>query len=346
MRVAEIFHPEAIINVVIKKVLLLTLLFLLTFLHASCTSSTATLSEQGPRASTEAQQRNPTDKNGKGSDVFAPPARLADLEDREIDESSGVVAARRNPDLFWTHNDSGDGPFIYTFDRQGKNRGVWRVAGAEAYDWEDIAAGPGPQKGQSYLYLGDIGDNGLKREQITVYRVVEPSVAPTDAANTKRSPHLTETADAIRLKYPDGKHDAEALLVHPTTGDLYVITKGTSTNSGVYKATAPLSSTGTTTLTRIAQVRTPAVFGGLITGADISPDGRHVALCDYINGYEITLPDASKSFDEIWKQPIKTVELGPRQQGESICYRLDGNAVLATSEKLPTPLIESVRLKK
>ncbi|MGB9178312.1 MAG: hypothetical protein WCB68_03615 [Pyrinomonadaceae bacterium] len=329
-----------------KKVLLLNFLFLFTFLLASCTSTTATHGEQGPRAPTEAQQKNSTDKNGKSSEAFAPPSRLAELEDTEIDESSGIVASRRNPDLFWTHNDSGDGPFIYAFDRRGRNRGVWRVGGAEAYDWEDIAAGPGPQKGQSYLYLGDIGDNGLRREQIIVYRVAEPLIASTDAANTKKSPHLTETSEAIRLKYPDGKHDAEALLVHPTTGDLYVITKGTATNSGIYKATAPLSNTNITTLTRIAQVRTPSVFGGLITGADISPDGRHVALCDYINGYEITLPDASKSFDEIWKQSIKTIELGPRQQGESICYRLDNNAVLATSEKLPTPLIEVVRLKK
>lgn len=329
----------------IKKVLLLNVLFLLPLLLVSCTSSTATHDEQGPRASTEAQQKNSNDKKGKGSDDFASPAHLADLEDAEIDESSGVVASRRNPDLFWTHNDSGDGPFIYAFDRQGKNRGVWRVREAEAYDWEDIAAGPGPQKGQSYLYLGDIGDNGLRREEIIVYRIAEPTVTTADAANTKKNPHLTETAEAIRLKYPDGKHDAEALLVHPTTGDLYVITKGTATNSGVYKATAPLSNTNTTTLTRIAQVRTPAVFGGLITGADISPDARHVALCDYINGYEVTLPDNSK-FDEIWKQPIKTIELGPRQQGESICYRLDSNAVLATSEKLPTPLIEVVRTKK
>lgn len=329
-----------------KKVLLLNLLCLLALLLTSCALGTATQSKQGPNSSSKSQQKNSTDKSGKGSSVFAAPARLAELEDALIDESSGITASRRNTDLFWTHNDSGDGPFIYAFDRRGKNRGVWRVTGAQAYDWEDIAAGPGPQKGQSYLYLGDIGDNGLRREEIIVYRVAEPLIASTDAANTKKSPHATETAEAIRLKYPDGKHDAEALLVHPATGDLYVITKGTATYAGVYKATAPLSNTNTKTLTRIAQVRTPTVFGGLITGADISPDGRHVALCDYINGYELTLPDGSKSFDEIWKQTIQTVELGPRQQGESICYRLDSNAVLATSEKLPTPLIESVRLRK
>src|SRR5437764_643295 len=52
---------------------------------------------------------------------------LARLESREVTESSGIVASRRNPGLFWTHNDSGDGPFVYAFDRAGRARGVWRV---------------------------------------------------------------------------------------------------------------------------------------------------------------------------------------------------------------------------
>src|SRR5436309_251481 len=34
------------------------------------------------------------------SKLYAPPARLADLEDRAITESSGIVASRRSPDIF------------------------------------------------------------------------------------------------------------------------------------------------------------------------------------------------------------------------------------------------------
>src|SRR5205085_4228948 len=74
------------------------------------------------------------------ADAYAAPARLADLEDRAITESSGIVASRRNPDIFWTHNDSGDGPLLYAFDRKGRSRGRWRVTDAQAIDWEDIAA--------------------------------------------------------------------------------------------------------------------------------------------------------------------------------------------------------------
>jgi hypothetical protein len=281
---------------------------------------------------------------GRESEHYGPPVHLADLEDRTIKESSGIVASRRNPDLFWTHNDSGDGPNLYAFDRQGKNRGRWRVTGAQAFDWEDIAAGPGPQADVSYLYIGDIGDNYSRRESVTVYRVVEPDIKAQDNSSRANGFHTTEAAEAFRLKYPDGKHDAETLMVHPTTGDLYIITKTFNSESGIYKLKAPFTNSSINTLVRIGRIGTPSLIGGLVTGGDISPDGRRVILCDYFNAYEMVLPDSvTGDFDQIWKQPLATIKLGPRQQGEGVCYRLDGKAILATSEKLPTPLIEVQR---
>ena len=96
---------------------------------------------------------------------------LGRIDDAAIDESSGLVASRTNPGLYWTHNDSGDGPNIYALDERGAHRGTWRVKGASAQDWEDIAAGRGPQAGVSYPYIGDIGDNEARRSEIIVYRV-------------------------------------------------------------------------------------------------------------------------------------------------------------------------------
>jgi hypothetical protein len=49
----------------------------------------------------------------------------------------------------------------------------------------------------------------------------------------------------------------------------------------------------------------------------------------------MVLPASSKNFDDIWKQTMTGFDLGKRKQGESIAYRLDGNALLATSEKEP-----------
>jgi len=271
--------------------------------------------------------------------LAATPVTLATLSERAVRESSGVVASRRNPGLFWTHNDSGDGPFVYAFDREGRARGTWRVSGAQARDWEDIAAGPGPSEGQSYLYAGDIGDNGRERDLIVVYRFPEPQAGADDAPAA--AARETQPAEAIGVKYPDGAHNAEALLVHPRTGDLYVVTKAAD-SAAVYKLAAPFDAGEVQTLARVAVLKGPDFFGALVTGGDISPDGTHVALCDYAQGYELTLPAGARGFDDIWAQKPVAIPLGLRLQGEAVCYRLDGAALLATSEKTPTPLIEVV----
>ena len=79
--------------------------------------------------------------------------------------------------------------------------------------------------GKSYLYIGDIGDNNGTRSEVVVYRVAEPTLTTASAKLTKKRPEATESAEAIRLRYPDGKYDAETLLVHPASGNIYIVTK-------------------------------------------------------------------------------------------------------------------------
>ena len=85
------------------------------------------------------------------SKLYGPPQKTGALKSRAIDESSGLVASHSMPGRYWTHNDSGDGPFLYMIDEQGDSFGVWRVTGAQAIDWEDISIGPGPEVGKNYL---------------------------------------------------------------------------------------------------------------------------------------------------------------------------------------------------
>ncbi len=312
--------------------LLGTVLAVLSFDHWSFTQGlNSTSSSQRPNQRKPAERREQTD---------GPPVKLADLKDSSIRESSGLAASRTTPGLYWTHNDSGDGPYIYAFDNRGERKGVWRVRGAKARDWEDMAAGPGRERNRNYLYLGDIGDNAGRRPEIIVYRVLEPVIRPEDARSSKAKPILTDEAEAIRLTYPDGSRDAETLLVHPKSGDLYIITKAAFANPVIYKATAPLNTSRVNKLARLGELNVPGLLGGLMTGGAISPDGRRVALCDYTQGYELVLTNVRESFDSIWKQPLRSIALGDRRQGEAITYRHDGKALLATSERLPTPLIQ------
>jgi hypothetical protein len=266
--------------------------------------------------------------------------RLATVTDPDITESSGVVASRRYPGWYWTHNDSGDGPRVFLFDLQGTVRARVTVEGANAIDWEDIAMGPGPRRGAFYLYAGDIGDNERNRHEVQVYRFAEPTVGVRAAPGAER----------FRFRYPDRPHDAEALLVHPKSGDLYIVTKakGEDTETLVFKAKAPLRAGDVTTLARVASLHFPGesplmLLIGRVTGGDVAPDGRRLMLCDYQRGWEYTMPAAAMTFDDIWGVEPSPVDLGQRKQGESVCYRLDGQAVIATSEGTPMPIFQTLR---
>jgi hypothetical protein len=258
--------------------------------------------------------------------AYASPVLLGRLQDEALSESSGLVASRKNAGLLWTHNDAGDGANLYCLTQEAKRCGTWRVADAEAQDWEDIAAGPGPVAGERYLYIGDIGDNDEARADVVVYRLPEPT-APMTGGDEIAS---TAPADAIRLRYDDGPRDAEALLVHPASGDLYVVTKDRK-DAGVYKA-----SVGSAALTRIADFDLGG--GEVVTGADVSPDGTRVVVVTKLQAHELQLPAASSGFDAIWQQPRRPVALGKRDQGEAIAYRLDADALLTTSEGASLPL--------
>jgi hypothetical protein len=325
-----------------------TKIFLVACLGVAMTISLAALVHHGAKAVPSHQKKRVTakrmleekDATPAPTGPYGTPVKLADLKDPAVRESSGLIASRNNPGLYWTNNDSGDGPFIYAFDRSGERRGVWRVAGAKARDWEALAEGHGPQAGRPYLYAGDIGDNNERRSEIVIYRFPEPTISANDVVSTKSEPRLTEPAEIIRLKYPDGKHDSETLMVHPVSGNLYVVSKIALANPHVYEAAPPFSTTEPIQLRHVAELRIPSMFGGIITDGSISPDGTRVALCDYLQGYEFVLEKGESDFDTIWKQPLKTIGLGSRPQGEAIAYSPDGRALLVTSEGWPSPFIE------
>lgn len=265
--------------------------------------------------------------------ILFPLAVVATVRIVGLTESSGLAASRRHEGIFWTINDGPDAT-LYAFDRSGRSQARVRVAGAAAVDWEALSLGPGPVRGRSYLYIGDIGDNQHRRKVIQVYRVEEPDLKAM----------VSTPAQTIRLMYPDGAHDAEALLVHPKTGDLYIVIKSRERDS-VYMAKAPLSTKTPIRLQHIADLRLPegslvTALVGRITGGDISHDGRKVVLCDYERGWEAAAPEGD--FDAVWQAQWRAVDIAPRRQGEAVAYRNDGKAVLATSEGEEFPLVETV----
>lgn len=186
------------------------------------------------------------------------------VADPSANELSGLVRSRSQPDLLWSHDDSGAGAILFGLRADGRVAARPTVSGAQAVDWEDIATGPAAD-GRPLLYVGDIGDNASRRASVDVYRVPEPPVGAADTAPAAR----------LRLRYPDGAHDAEALLVDPLRGDLVIVTKALGAGRA-YRGPARLPAGAQTTLHR-----GPAIALSLVTAGDVSADGQIVVLRGY-----------------------------------------------------------------
>ncbi|HEX2211835.1 MAG TPA: hypothetical protein VHG93_29380 [Longimicrobium sp.] len=237
------------------------------------------------------------------------------LED-EIHESSGVAVSRAHAGILWTHNDSGD-PLLYAVYADGRTAGRVRVAGARVEDWEDVALAPCPSGGDC-LYVADIGDNDAERPSITVYRVPEP--APGAAASAP--------AEAIRLRYPDGAQDAEAMFV--LGGAIHVVTKGESGPIAIYRAPRSAGPGAEATLERVRQLSPGKVDRPMrVTGADASADGRWVVMRTLESA---SLYPASELDGDgpLAPRAVDLEELDERQ-GEGIAFAPDGSLVV-TSE--------------
>lgn len=252
----------------------------------------------------------------------------------DLNEASGIAASKCQADVFWIHNDSGDDAFLYAIDSKGKHLGVWKVGNAANRDWEDIAA-VRSSDGRCYVLIGEIGDNEYKHARIAVYRLAEPAVTPEAGSSTPKDPLTAGDAQVSYINYPSEKHNAEALLAHPSNGDIYLVTKSNDSPSHIYKFN-PRFDGETQVLSKVGEIKVPAIPNGSVTGGDISSDGKRVVLCDYFAGYELVLPEGSEAFDDVWKQRPVRVDLGERTIGEAVAYSADDSFLIAVSEKKHT----------
>ncbi|MFI2642751.1 WD40 repeat domain-containing protein [Streptomyces sp. NPDC018610] len=252
--------------------------------------------------------------------VFAAPvpASAADgdggftIKDPRIKESSGLAASHLHPGVYWTHNDSDDGPYIYAVDgRTGKTVATVTLSGVgKPRDVEAISIGPGNQ-----IYVGDIGDNlGGTWPYVWIYRLPEPKVLEDQ----------TIRATQYVVKYSDGARNAESLAVHPKTGRVYIVDKNED-GGHLFEGPAHLSSSGTNVFKPIAPVDLWA------TDAAFSPDGSHLAVRGYFGGIY---------YD--WNggriKRAGRLDVPLQGQGESVTYTADGTELLYGSEGADSPV--------
>ncbi|MDA5285986.1 WD40 repeat domain-containing protein [Streptomyces sp. Isolate_45] len=228
------------------------------------------------------------------------------ITDPRIRESSGLTASRLHPGVYWTHNDSDDGPYVYGVDAAtGKTVARVTLTGiGTPRDVEAISLGPDGQ-----LYVGDIGDNRNGTwDHVWVYRFPEP----------KQLADTTVKAEQFTVTYADGPRDAEALMVHPVTGRVYIASKHERT-AGLYEGPERLSAGGPNVFRRVADVP-------WVTDGAFSPDGGRLTLRGYFTARTYPWKDGRP-------QGGGTRVSAPFQgQAESVTYTADGATLMFGSE--------------
>lgn len=248
--------------------------------------------------------------------------RLPDM----VNEASGLAASQTYAPLLWTHNDSGDEPRLYLVDAAGRHRATLTLDGATAYDWEDIAYGPGPGGGtERYIHVADIGDNEAKRPYIRIYTV--PEVVPPDVAGEEppaRPASYTVPFTWQTLVYPDGPRDAETLLCDPRTGERYIVSKRERRNR-LYRVPTP--SHDIDTLVYVTDL--PFMMA---TGGDIAPDGSAIIVKNYTYAWLWKRADG-ESVGQAMKREPQRIPYMPEPQGESVAFLADGSGYVTVSER-------------
>lgn len=257
------------------------------------------------------------------------------LRNKEMDEISGIAASSINKDIYYIHNDSGDTSRFFAIKPDGELQSTIYFKGdpddpTGVEDFEDIAVGPGPVPGKSYVYAGDIGDNHAERKLVAIFRIEESSKWTTDSVIHAKSVPL-------HLIYPDGPKDAETLMIDPIGKLIYIISKRHDT-VGVY--TAPLDYRPNDTL--LMTKRCSLFFPGLkpfkwITAGDISKDGQQVLIKSYVKVYYWRRKDNEPIWQTLQRKPAE-LPYKMERQGEAIGFTPDAKGYYTTSEGIYQPI--------
>lgn len=201
---------------------------------------------------------------GASSAAAANPEAIVDrvFKDPRLDQPAGLTRSILHPGVLWTHNDSPVATHLYAVGADGKTVAWFNMKLVAPAQWEGITAAR-PAGLPPSLYVADIGDDGAPRRNVRIYRVSEP----------KKLVDADVPTAVLNFRFADEPQEAEAMLVHPDTGRIYVITAGDNLGN-LYAGPAKASTKKMNVFTRIGDA--PANIGD----ATFLPSGLVVARTD------------------------------------------------------------------
>jgi hypothetical protein len=238
--------------------------------------------------------------------VFTLPSKLSEL--------SGMTL---RDNLLYTIQDSGNKAAVHVVDLNGKLQRTIKIRGAHNSDWEDIASDD-----EGNLYIGDIGNNLNQRFTLQIYKVDRKDLGMEKAPYSQRTEFSYPDQRDFPPKKSERYFDAEAFFFFK--GYFYLFTMNRSTKHAGFTTLYRISAKdGKVEAERIGQLDTCQDFHSCaITAADISPDGKRVAL---LSGENVWILE-NFTGDRFLEGKATRIPLGSLTQKEALCFA--GNATL------------------
>jgi hypothetical protein len=256
-------------------------------------------------------------------------AVVATIDTPGLIELSGLAASRVRDDTLWAHNDSLNKPTLFAVDSNGRDLGSVRLENASYLDWEDMASFE--LDGESYLVVGDIGDNRALRPFVSLWFVKEPSFQEGRIAANQN----VRSEWAIHFHYEDGPRDCESLAIDERGKRILLLSKR-SDPPALYELplVGPSDESKVRMAHRIAEM--PGI--GRPSALDISPDGRRAAIQTHDSTYIYERADGQDWKDAFAATPQRIVT--PRMASiEAVTFDRRGRSVFVTREERPNPLV-------
>jgi hypothetical protein len=255
---------------------------------------------------------------GADDPVFESAPKLFPITPGIIDEASGIADSYSNVGFLWVELDSDNPPVLHLLKHDGKHGHTVFLKGIQNRDWEDIALSNGPQTSKKYLYLAETGDNNQVYAHYAIYRFIEPKIEKNDTVSN---------INKIQFKYPDGSHDAEAILVDGASKDIFIITKRDNF-SKVYKLSYPsYESEGMHVASHIMDLPYKGV-----TSAAISPAQDEILIKTYSKVYYYKRK-SGETIEQTLQHNFRILPYQVEAQGEAICFSNQHDGFFTLSEK-------------
>lgn len=235
---------------------------------------------------------------------------VSQISDDRIREASGLALSALHDDLVYTINDSGNRPTIFAIQlTTGAVVGTTDISSLEVEDTESLAV-----TADGTLWLGDLGDNAHRRDDISIISFPEPGPGEGDVTSADRYP----------VALPDGAVDIEGMLVQPESHRVRLVTKNRQGLGSIYEL--PPLTPGVTARATDTGIDAPVA----VTDATYTHDGRWALL---------------RTNDEVWIyetrnwEPVRRLDGPDLAQGESITVERGDRSVLLGSEGKNSPIV-------